>query len=88
MFFGCISYDGPVCFIQVDGNINADRYQEIVQSESITFFDQVSLREKGYVFQQDGASCHTAKSTKKFFHLLNVKLLNWPSKSPDLNVIL
>ena len=46
MFFGCISYDGPVYFIHVDGNINAERYQEIIQY-----------------------------------------ILDWPSKSPDLNVI-
>lgn len=40
-----------------------------------------------YIFQQDGAACRTAKTTKKWFGNNNTKVLSWPSNSPNLNVI-
>ena len=40
------------------------------------------------VFQQDGARCHTSKSTKEWLVSKKVKFLDpWPARSPDLNVI-
>ena len=38
-------------------------------------------------FQQDGAPVHTAKIVKKWLSEKNIKLLDWPGSSPDLNVI-
>nr|CCA18077.1 AlNc14C44G3636 [Albugo laibachii Nc14] len=39
------------------------------------------------ILQQDGVSIHTAKSTQEFLPLLNVTILEWLAKSPDLNLI-
>nr|CCA27188.1 hypothetical protein K07C6.14 Caenorhabditis elegans [Albugo laibachii Nc14] len=39
------------------------------------------------IFQQDGASIHKAKSTQAFLSLLNVMILEWPAKIPDLNIM-
>ena len=40
----------------------------------------------GYTLQQDNASIHTAISTRRYIsELENVQLLEWPSRSPDLN---
>lgn len=36
-------------------------------------------------FQQDNASCHVSKSTKNWFQKERIEVLNWPSRSPDLN---
>ena len=44
----------------------------------------------GYVFQQDGARPHTAKSTIAFLKERAEILpdrIHWPASSPDLNVI-
>ena len=38
-----------------------------------------------YVFMQDGAPAHTAKSVIKWFKDNKVPLLDWPASSPDLN---
>ena len=38
-------------------------------------------------FQQDGAPVHTAKIVKKWLSEKNIKLLDWPGSSPDLNAI-
>jgi len=40
-----------------------------------------------HIFMQDGAPAHTAKITKEFLANSNVKLMEWPAKSPDLNPI-
>ena len=42
----------------------------------------------GYVFMQDGASCHTSGETKEWLALKNITVLSpWPPNSPDLNPI-
>ena len=40
-----------------------------------------------YVFQQDGAAIHTAYLTKHFLLMRNIRVIDWPSHSPDLNPI-
>lgn len=40
-----------------------------------------------YVFMHDSAPCHTAKKVKIFLGEKNVKVLEWPGNSPDLNPI-
>ncbi|GMF33884.1 unnamed protein product [Phytophthora fragariaefolia] len=40
-----------------------------------------------FIFQQDNASIHTSARTKDFFADQEVKVLDWPSNSPDLNPI-
>ncbi len=40
-----------------------------------------------FIFQQDLAADHTAKSTKSWFNNHGVTVLDWPANSPDLNTI-
>ncbi|GFW61743.1 putative transposase like protein [Trichonephila clavipes] len=40
-----------------------------------------------YIFLQDEAPCHTARSIKAFLAEQNVPLLNWLGNSPDMNLI-
>ncbi len=40
-----------------------------------------------FIFQQDLAPAHTAKSTKSWFNDHGVGVLDWPANSPDLNPI-
>ena len=60
--------------------MNADRYKRVLQEEMKHL--------GGRIFQQDGASCHTAKKVTTYIASKNVRLLeNWPAYSPDLNPI-
>ena len=59
---------------------------------SSEIFDKLNSRfgARAFVFQQDGARPHTAKSTRKFLEANVLTLpeeLNWPPMSPDLSVI-
>ena len=40
-----------------------------------------------FKFQEDNCSVHKAKSVKSFMNLSNIRVLDWPSKSPDLNIV-
>ncbi len=40
-----------------------------------------------FIFQQDLAPAHTAKSTKSWLNDHGVGVLDWPANSPDLNLI-
>ncbi|KAJ7327162.1 hypothetical protein JRQ81_016921 [Phrynocephalus forsythii] len=40
-----------------------------------------------FIFQQDLAPAHTAKSTKTWFNDHGIIVLDWPANSPDLNPI-
>ena len=40
-----------------------------------------------FVLQQDNAPVHTAGSIKSFLAEINVSALQWPSKSPDRNIV-
>ena len=40
-----------------------------------------------FVFMQDRAPCHSARSVKSYLEEENIPLLPWPGNSPDLNPI-
>ncbi len=40
---------------------------------------------RGWVFQHDNDPKHTPKATKEWLKKKNIKVLEWPSQSPDLN---
>ncbi len=45
------------------------------------------FKDADYIFQQDLAPAHTAKSTKSWLNDHGVGVLDWPANSPDLNPI-
>ncbi len=48
--------------------------------------DQI-FKDADFIFQQDLAPAHTAKSTNFFLNDYDVGVLDWPANSPDLNPI-
>ncbi len=45
------------------------------------------FKDADFIFQQDLAPVHTAKSTKSWLNDHGVGVLDWPANSPDLNPI-
>lgn len=86
MVWGCMSANGVGKLEFITGNVNAEKYQQILENSLLPSIE--TLHPDGnFIFQQDGASSHTAKSTIRWIDHHNMSLLKWPSSSPDLNVI-
>ena len=90
MVLGIVASDGkkcPIIFIDQDVRINSEIYQGLLEETFLPW-----LRENygpgEYVFQQDGATCHTSRSTAAFLEREGVEFWDktmWPPASPDLN---
>lgn len=88
MVFGAFGYKGTLELVTIKGNLDSDKYQKILEKYVLNkgHTKVVGGRSK-FIFQQDNASPHTSKSTDAYFVSKNVNVINWPSKSPDLNPI-
>jgi len=62
--------------------LDSEEYQKVLK-KVVTH-----LKRDGRVMQQDGATCHTSRSTRDWLAKQGVAVLEgWPPYSPDLNVI-
>ena len=82
MAWGFVHQGGLRKITRIVGTLDAPKYTQILRKNSLLFLDEND------VFQQDGAPCHTAAFTRRFFEEEGVALLaDWPAQSPDLNII-
>lgn len=83
MIWGAIRYDGKRVLVRCNGNVDQYEYQRILD------VGLPQICNNRYKFQQDGASCHTANSTKQYFIRKAIRQFEkpWPPQSPDLSVI-
>ncbi len=86
MIWGAMSSAGvgPLCFLKT--NVTSPVYQEILELFMLPSADQL-FKDADFIFQQDLAPAHTAKSTKSWLNGHGVGVLDWPANSPDLNPI-
>ncbi len=86
MIWGAMSSAGvgPLCFLKT--NVTAPVYQEILEHFMLPSADQL-FKDADFIFQQDLAPAHTAKSTKSWLNDHGVGVLDWPANSSDLNPI-
>lgn len=85
MVWGCFSRDviGPLH--RIDGIMDQVVYKDIMSKVMLPHAKQKMPR--GWIFQQDNDPKHTALSVKDFFRTKKIRILEWPSQSPDLNPI-
>ena len=86
MLWGCFSSGGTGKLYVIEGKMNSPMYQEILQKNMLPSVNLLKLP-RGWMFQQDNDPKHTAVKTKEWFGRKKVKVLEWPSQSPDLNPI-
>ncbi|CAH1989100.1 unnamed protein product [Acanthoscelides obtectus] len=71
----------------IDGNVDTNKYLAILEESLLPVMDECLTSGQDFVFQQDGAACHTSKKAIKWMEKNNVPLLKWVSSSPDLSPI-
>ena len=68
----------------IEGNMYSTMFCEIQQQSMIPSLQKLGSRA---VFQDDNDPKHTSKTTIALLQRLRVKVMDWPSMSPDLNPI-
>lgn len=86
MLWGCFSAAGTGQLIRIRGTMNSLMYQNILAQNLQKSVNDLAMGDD-FIFQQDNDPKHTSKSTKKWFEDHDIKVLKWPSQSPDLNPI-
>ena len=72
--------------IKCPQRMNAQAYVEMLEANGVPNFLQW-CGENSQI-QQDGAPCHTAASTMRWFRDQGIRVLpNWPANSPDLSPV-
>ena len=86
MVWGAIGpgFRSPLIFC--DNSVSSSEYIEILKEARL--FERADERYDGvYIFQQDGATPHTAAKTRDWITARANLLNHWPPNSPDLNPI-
>jgi transposase len=86
MLWGCFSAKGTGRLHRIEGKMNGAMYREILNDNLLPSARALKLQ-RGWVFQQDNDPKHTAKATTQFLKRKHIKVMEWPSQSPDLNPI-
>ena len=86
MIWGAMSSAGvgKLCFLK--SKVTASVYQNVLEDFMIPSADDL-YGDADFIFQQDLAPAHTARSTKTWFDAHAITVLDWPANSPDLNPI-
>lgn len=89
MIWSCMSYHGVgrMFLLEKNARFNARLYQGVLENRLLLSANEW-FPNGGYLFQDDGAPCHRAKSVVALKERLHIPSLDWwPGQSPDLNVI-
>ena len=84
MFWGCMSYTGNL--VKTDSRMNAAFYQKLLEENLHSSARKLRMG-CTWMFQHDNDPTHKAKSTCHWLQQKKVKVLEWPSQFPDLNII-
>lgn len=85
MVWGCFSRDKIGPLHRIEGIMDQVIYKDIIKDVMLPHAKKVMPR--GWQFQQDNDPKHTARSVSEFFSSKKIRVLKWPSQSPDLNPI-
>lgn len=80
-----ISSEGVGPLVRIYGRVNAETYKQLLQQHVIE-----SLRlspNQPSIFMQDNAPCHKAKKVISYLKEEEIRVMDWPAQSPDLNPI-
>ena len=77
--------NGLLSFRLIEKFFNAKQYLCILKETAVPII-KLNMIGISY-FQQDNSAIHTAKIIKSFFEESKIQTIQWPARSPDLNII-
>ena len=86
MLWGWFSVAGIGRLVWTEGTMNGTKYRQILEENLLQSAKDLRLPRR-FSFQQDNDPKQAAKATLEWLQNKNVKVLEWPNQSPDLNPI-
>ena len=86
MLWECFSVAGTARLVRIEWKMNAAIYRDILDKNLLESALDLRLGQR-FIFQQDNGPKHGAKITKEWLWDNFVNVLEWPSQSPELNLI-
>jgi transposase len=87
MVWGFITCLGPGCLYRIEGKMNTAKYIEALSYGYLRTLPIFGLRPSDLIFQHDNDPKHTSQGTTKWLIEHKIRVLPWPSSSPDMNPI-
>jgi hypothetical protein len=89
MIWGCFWTGGLGPIVTMKGGVDQDVYVNCLSNHFLPWLQNLSLEHsKGFIFQEDGTSCHTGKYATWYKQRCQIQGFDfWPPQSPDLNPI-
>jgi len=82
--WGCFSYYGVGNLCRIHGLMDGRTYTMILDNEMIPSAQRLYGNDD-WIFQHDNAPNHTSKVVKEYLEMYDIRILDWPANSPDLN---
>lgn len=87
-FWGCMTSLGPGPLVRTTAHMNSEEYIQILSDVMMPYFAETFPGIPYVNFVQDNSGVHRARIVQDWLaEQPNLRTLNWPAKSPDLNVI-
>jgi len=80
-----VGYSGRTHIVILNRNLNGQYYTEVLDMFLMPFATQITG--ESWVLQQDNSSVHRSNLVSEWMKTKNVKLLDWASLMPEMNII-
>ena len=87
MVWGCITYQGVGQLAFIDSKMNASLFVRVLDTCLSSTCNVLGLEMGSMVLQQDNDPKHTSKLARTYLADKGIRVLEWPSCSPDMNLI-
>ena len=85
MVWGCIGWNGVGMLVEVQGILDVNQFCSILEEGLVESFEKLKMNEDDRIFQQVNNLKHTSKKGQRWLLDNNIRLLDWPPQSPDIN---